>query len=197
MALFTARQKIAKENISELEESVAQALFDLQNNAQSNELKAELPDLKFISAEEIDVSGGKKAIVVRVPYRSLRAYHRIQQRLVRELEKRFSGKHVLIIAQRTILPKPSKNNHKKMQKRPRSRTLSAVHDAVLDDLVYPTEITGKRIRVRADGSRTYKIYLDRKDQNNQEYKLETFSAVYKKLTGKHAIFEFPVVQHEN
>lgn len=194
MALFTARQKIAKENISELEENVAQALFDLQNNAQSNELKAELPDLKFISAEEIEVSNGKKAIVIKVPFRNLRAYHRIQQRLVRELEKRFSGKHVVILGQRTILPKPSKNNHTKMQKRPRSRTLSAVHDAILEDLVYPTEITGKRIRVRADGSRVYKVHLDRKDQNNQEYKLETFAAVYKKLTGKHAVFEFPVVQ---
>jgi len=194
MALFTARQKIAKDNISQLEENVAQALFDLQNNAQNNELKAELPDLKFLSAEEIDVGSGKKAIIIKVPYRSLRAYHRIQPRLVRELEKRFSGNHVVFIAQRTILPKPSKNNHKKMQKRPRSRTLTAVHESILEDIVYPTEITGKRVRVRTDGSRFYKILLDRKDQNNQEYKLETFSAVYKKLTGKHAHFEFPVVQ---
>ena len=37
-------------------------------------------------------------------------------------------------------------------------------------------------------------YLDRKEQANTEYKLETFSSVYKKLTGKDTVFEFPVVQ---
>lgn len=40
-------------------------------------------------------------------------------------------------------------------------------------------------------------HLDRKDQANIEGKLETFAAVYKKLTGKDTIFEFPVVVHEN
>jgi len=36
----------------------------------------------------VDV-GKTQAIVVFVPYRLLKAYHRIQQRLVRELEKKF------------------------------------------------------------------------------------------------------------
>ena len=78
-------------------------------------------------------------------------------RLVRELEKKFSGKHVVFIAQRRILPKPTRKANKLKQKRPRSRTLLAVHNSILDDLVYPAEIVGKRIRIRLDGSRLFKV----------------------------------------
>ena len=78
-------------------------------------------------------------------------------RLVRELEKKFSGKHVVFIAQRRILPKPTRKANKLKQKRPISRTLTAVHDSILDDLVYPAEIVGKRIRIRLDGTRLIKV----------------------------------------
>ena len=80
-------------------------------------------------------------------------------RLVRELEKKFSGKHVVFIAQRRILPKPTRKANKLKQKRPRSRTLLAVHNSILDDLVYPAEIVGKRIRIRLDGSRLFKVHI--------------------------------------
>jgi len=108
--MFTARKKIIKKKgvePSELENQVAQALFDLEQTSQ--ELKAELRDLTFVSTKEFDVGNtGKKSIVIFVPFRLLKSYHRIQVRLIRELEKKFSGKHVLIIAQRRILRKTSK-----------------------------------------------------------------------------------------
>jgi len=53
--------------------------------------------------QEIDVQN-KKAIVIFVPVPQLRAYQKIQTRLVRELEKKFSGKHVVFIAQVYICP---------------------------------------------------------------------------------------------
>jgi len=192
--MFTARKKIVKEGgvePTEIENTVAQAIFDMET---TSDLKADLKDLTFVSAKEVEVTGGKQAVVIFVPYRQIKQYHKFQYRLIRELEKKFSGKHVVIIAQRRILPKPSKNNHQKRQKRPRSRTLTSVHEAILDDLVYPTEIVGKRIRVRLDGSRLHKVLLDKKDQANSEYKLDTFVSVYKKLTGKDCVFEFPVVK---
>jgi small subunit ribosomal protein S7e len=37
------------------------------------------------------------------------------------------------------------------------RIVLQVHDAILDDLVYPTEIVGKRIRYRVDGSKVLKV----------------------------------------
>ena len=42
---------------------------------------------------------GKKAIIIFVPVPQLKAYQKIQTRLVRELEKKFSGKPVVFIAQ--------------------------------------------------------------------------------------------------
>merc|ERR1711966_229492 len=138
------------------------------------------------------------AITITVPYRLLKAYHKnqVQQRLVRELEKKFSGKHVVIVASRKIQQKTIRKAKGSAQRRPRSRTLTAVHDAILEDLVYPTEIVGKRVRVRLDGTKQTRVYLDPKDQTNIEYKLESFGAVFKKLTGKEAVFDFPVTLAE-
>ena len=48
-----------------------------------------------------------------------------------------------------------------------------------------------QIRIRLDGSRLFKVHLDKTQQTNIEHKTETFASVYKKLTGKEVNFEFP------
>ncbi|RZB46511.1 40S ribosomal protein S7, partial [Glycine soja] len=88
-----------------------------------------------------------------------------------------------LIATRRIVRPPKKGS---AVQRPRTRTLTAVHDAMLEDVVYPAEIVGKRARYRIDGSKIMK------ERNNTEYKLETFSGVYRKLTGKDVVFEYPI-----
>jgi small subunit ribosomal protein S7e len=62
----------------EVEISVAQALIDLE--ASVGDLKAELRPLQISAAREVDVRGGKKAIVVFVPVPQLKAFHKVQQR---------------------------------------------------------------------------------------------------------------------
>jgi len=69
-----------------------------------------------------------------------------------------------------------------------------VHEAILEDVVFPAEIVGKRVRYRVDGSKIMKVYLDPKERNNTEFKLETFSGVYRKLSGKDVVFEYPVTE---
>lgn len=177
----------------ETEVSVAQALIDLENNVP--ELKTELRALQISAAREVDVRGGKKAIVVFVPIPQLKAFHKVQQRLTRELEKKFSDRHVVFVAQRRMLSKPTRNSRVK-QKRPRSRTLTNVHEKILEDLVFPTEIVGKRTRVSVDGSKLLKVILDPKDATSLEYKLDSFSSVYRRLTGKDVTFEFPPANQE-
>jgi small subunit ribosomal protein S7e len=114
--------------------------------------------------------------------------------LTRELEKKFSDRHVLILASRRILPRPKRSaraRNTQKQKRPRSRTLTAVHDAILTDLVFPVEIVGKRLRTKEDGAKILKVVLDEKERTSIDYRLDTYSEVYRKLTGRGVTFEFP------
>ena len=177
------------EKSSDIEQHVSTALLELELNA---DIKTQLRELYFVGAKEIEL-GGRKIVIVFVPVPQLKAYQKVQPRLVRELEKKFSGKHVVFLAKRRILPKPKrgKNRRAQKQKRPRSRTLTAVHDAILADLVFPAEIVGKRTRVKLDGSRLIKVHLDKTQQTNVEHKVDTFSGVYKHMTGKDVVFEFP------
>ena len=156
----------------------------------SPDLKASLRDLFITAAKEVDCGGGRKAILIYVPYKLQKSFQKVQVRLVRELEKKFSGRLVLIVAQRTILGKSYSRNQKTSGPRPRSRTLTAVHDAILEDLVYPTEIVGKRTRVKVDGKRIMKVYLDSKDQANVETRTDIYASVYGKLTNKQVAFLF-------
>ncbi|XP_059642931.1 small ribosomal subunit protein eS7 [Cornus florida] len=190
--MYTSRRKIQKDKDlepTEFEETVAQALFDLENTNQ--DLKSELKDLYINSAAQFDVSGNQKAVVIHVPYRLRKAFRKVHLRLVRELEKKFSGKDVVLIATRRIVRPPKKGS---AAQRPRSRTLTAVHEAMLEDVVYPAEIVGKRIRYRIDGSKIIKIFLDPKARNDTEYKLQTLAGVYRKLSGKDVVFEYPLTE---
>jgi Ribosomal protein S7e len=187
----------------------------------------------------------KMARSVQVPYRLLPSFHKVQQRLVRELEKKFSGRDVVIIGHRRIMA-PPKTGY--ALARPRSRSLTAVraphpcraasanakcaaakrslctalacaamhdkpaeasarpvaspvrsvrvlrlaprralaqvHAAILEDVVYPTEIVGKRIRYKLEGGKVMKVLLDPKDRNSVEYKLETYAGAH---SSAHAI----------
>jgi len=176
----------------EVETMVAQALIDVENNVP--DLKNDIRPLQISAARQVDVRGGKKAVVVFVPVPQLKAFRKIMPRLVRELEKKFDS-HFVFVAQRRMLRKPTRNS-RVQQKRPRSRTLTDVHEKILEDLVFPTEIVGKRTRVAVDGSKLLKVYLDSKDATSLEYKLDSYSSVYRRLTGKDVTFEFPVTPAE-
>jgi small subunit ribosomal protein S7e len=148
---FTSLRKIKKSKgePDELEKKVAQAIFDLEVN--NKELKTELQPIHFVAAKEVAINKSKKAILIFVPEKLAINFRRIHVKLVRELEKKF-GKNVLIIPQRT-----SHKKHTNGTSRPRGRTLAIVQDRLLEDVCYPINVVGKRIRVRTDGTRFSKM----------------------------------------
>ena len=74
--------------------------------------------------------------------------------------------------------------------RPRNRTLTAVHEAILDDLIQPSVIIGKRVRVKLDGSKVYKVVLDQNEKTELGDKLNAISVLYKQLCQKDCVFDF-------
>mmetsp|Transcript_10206 Transcript_10206/g.25066 ORF Transcript_10206/g.25066 Transcript_10206/m.25066 type:complete len:193 (-) Transcript_10206:236-814(-) len=188
---MSANRKIVKKQgqvPTELEENVARALLDLETT--SKEFSAELKSLYISEVKEVEMKDKRTAILIFVPYKLHKKFKEIQSRLTRELEKKFNDKHVLFVAQRTVLSK-SFIRKSKGQPRPRSRTLTAVHNAILEDIVFPTQIVGKRTICKIDGKKLIKIYLDPNDVKDVDDKLKTFGLVYKALTNKVVEFQFP------
>ncbi len=178
---------------TELELTVAKALFELQSS--TNEIAGELCALQLYGAREVEIENGRKALILVVPVPQLKGWQKIHSRLLHELSKKLGGadRSIVMIAHRRIMGKPDRKNLRSVKhQRPRSRTLTAVHENWLEDLVYPTEIVGKRIRVKS-GSRSLKVLLDPKDQAAVESKVDVLAEVYRKLTGKNISFEFPVL----
>lgn len=186
--MVSGHSKIIKSDgtpIDEVEKSVATALKELEATEKS------IAELYIVGAKELDF-GGKKCIVVYVPVPQLKQFQKVHEQITRNLEKKFGGTHIVFIAKRRILPKPQrgKKHRPSKQVRTRSRTLTAVHEAILNDLVFPAEVVGKRIRVKLDGKKLMKIHLDKSQENFVGHKVETFTHVYKALTGSDAVFEF-------
>ena len=106
----------------------------------TKDLAEPLKAFKMTAAKEVQIEGDKKAIVIFVPYKLFKSFRMIQSRLTTELEKKFEGRPVVFIAQRTILGKTYGRSHKFNGFRPHSHTITAVHEAILDDLIYPCDV---------------------------------------------------------
>lgn len=74
--------------------------------------------------------------------------------------------------------------------RPRSRTLKAVHAAILEDIVTPSGIYGRTTKISRENGRKEKIFLDPLDRELVDAKLEAFSHAYQRLTTHKVFFEY-------
>ena len=88
MSSIQLKIKKAKGGVpDDFEATVAQALVDLESS--SADLKADFNSLHIVKAKEMELTGGRKAVVIFVPFKQLKDYHKVQARLIRELEKKF------------------------------------------------------------------------------------------------------------
>jgi len=172
------------------ERAVAEALYKIEAKAPSD-LKKDLHHLRIVSCHEIPVTDDQKAIIVQVPFMQRANYRKVQAMLAMQMEKKF-GKHVIFVTKRTIVPKPRIAS----LYRPRSMTRTNVHEAILNDIVYPASIVGERIRCRPGAKKLRVVLLDNKDKATFGPKVKSFQAVFQKLTGVEAAFEFPVQDKE-
>ena len=76
------------------------------------------------------------------------------------------------------------------QMRPRSRTLKAVHAALLQDIVVPSSVTGRTTRVAAMGGAQERVFLDPLDKHVVESKIDCMAHAYAKLTTHKITIDF-------
>ena len=100
--------------------------------------------------------------------------------MVQEHLEGLYNKTVIVVANRTIISQSAK--HHPSQMRPRSRCLTSVHKEILNDVVFPSNITGRSIRVTLDGKKHQKVLLDPLDKDIMEEKIDAVMHCYHKLT---------------
>ena len=182
------KSKIIKregEKLTELDEQVAKSLTALEAKG------VKLTSIFVNSVDSVEYTAIDKTkssyILVRIPFRSLLAYNKVATQVIEHLEAQFQWP-CLVVANRTIISKRS--IHHPSQMRPRSRTLKAVHAAILNDVARPSTIVGRRQRINRDGKMHERIMLDPLDRDAMEPKLDALTHAYHALTTHKVTFEF-------
>jgi small subunit ribosomal protein S7e len=185
------KQKDSKK-ATELETKMNNILTQIVSAKEVKDTLKDLRGLTFTSAKEVEGEPGKKAILLLVEPPSLPKFRALHKPLVEELEKKFEAT-VLIMANRTMVDGSSWARGKKFNGvRPRNRTLKQVQEALLEDLVFPCEIIGKRTKIQmADQSRRISVELSAREKSFLSEKVPFITSVYKALTSKVVDLGFP------
>merc|ERR1719342_1464045 len=137
---------------------------------------------------------GKTMWGIRFHYKSYNHFIiPLKNKIQGELEKKL-GVQVSLIAYGRTLPKTFARlpENRGMKTRPHSRTMAAVHEALLDQLIHPVELMSKQRIFSPNGDCKTKICLNKVDKlvMDMSERLPVIQALYQKLTGNNAIFCF-------
>ena len=172
--------------VSEIQKNVSNALEKIKDT--EKEHKAELESLKIEHANEVTMSDDQKCFLIQISTQNVSGFKKVHALLTKKLEEHLSSTVMIIPTRKRVNGKEYRSFVSK--KVPRDRTLTAVFDAYLDDILYPATIVGKRIRYSVGKTRTYKVLVDPLDKESINYRLDAIKASYKALTNRRLDIEF-------
>jgi hypothetical protein len=104
--MYSHRDKILKkkdEKHSEIEDEVANALFELENSA-AKDIAETVKLIKFTKAEAHTINAESRVLQITVPYATMSHVRKVQGALISHLENKFKCP-VIIVFHRTIVSK--------------------------------------------------------------------------------------------
>jgi small subunit ribosomal protein S7e len=176
-----------KATVNEITKNLTNVISKIQDSNQN--LKKDLEALKIESANEISIGNNKRCYLVQVNEASAKNLQNVHADIVKKLEDHFNTPVLIVPYKKRVNGKLYRKYVGKQV--PRTKTLSSVYDSLLEDLVYPATIVGKRIRFPKGNNRLFKVLVDPLDKETIEYKLSAISSTYKALTNRDLAIEFP------
>ena len=146
-----------------------------------NSLVSDVREFQFTTADKKAVH----ALIIYLPFVFVQNNRALVTKIVNEIQKK-KNRHAFVLAKRTVINK--KSDFKQMI--PRNRTLTAVYDALLEDLIFPANVIGRRFRYRLNGSQLGKVFLSEDSRGYLEDKIELIAHLYFALTNRKIAFEF-------
>ncbi len=167
---------------------VAKNLTSALQSTQDPDQRKDFESIKIENAAEIFTVDNKRCYLVQVGEECLPTLHKVHSEITKRLESKFSNPVVIVPNRKRI----NGNLFRRYRgtKVPRTQTLTHVYDTLLQDIVYPAVIVGKRVRYPKSKGRLFKVQLDALDKESVEYKLNAIVASYKALTNRELQVEF-------
>jgi small subunit ribosomal protein S7e len=183
-------EKLSNKNrttVNEITKNLTTVLGKLQDT--NPNLKKDLEAIKIEGANEITIADNKKCYLVQVNESSIKNLQNAHTDIVKKLENHLNVPVLIVPFRKTI----NGNLYRKYvgKATPRTKTLTAVYDSLLEDLLYPATIVGKRTRFQKGKNKLFKVFVDAIDKESVEYKSNAISTTYKALTNRELVIEFP------
>ena len=179
-------KKESSKKSSETQKIVSTAFEKIKDS--EKEHKTDLEPIKIEHSNEVQMPDDQKCYLIQISTSNLAGFKKVHSLLTKKLEESLSNPVILIPAKKRVNGKEYRVYVSK--KVPRDRTLTAVFDGYLDDILYPATIVGKRIRYPTGKTRTFKVLVDPLDKDIVEYKVPAMVACYRALTNRKLEIEF-------